>query len=179
VHYSSVRFAWDLGQVFGFNAAYALDLHPLIAVLRNPAEFIDATHCPGTYLVLEGPGYVPEFGRCAMHRTAFAAGFSPIGVVLQRPVVGRVAVNGELTIGTLLFSDRMPYPNGSRFNAFLGAGAGVEVALSKKTAAILRYRLDHISNAGMAEFNPGLGTHSIHLGVSRALRLKSLDRNAL
>ena len=177
VYSSTVRFAWSTGQDAIFNASYAVDFHPLVAVPHNPARFIDATHCPGTYATPDGPGYVEEFGKCAMHRTAYATGVSPIGLVLQRQLVGRLSAGAELTIGGLLFTDRMPYPNGSKFNYFLGAGAALEIALSAKTAAVVRYRLDHISNAGMGEFIPGLGAHTIHLGVSRAFRAKPFGRS--
>jgi hypothetical protein len=186
VYYSAIRFAWRLGRIFGTTASYALDLHPVVALAGNPAKFIEATRCDGGYaggpVVMDaasGPGYLEEFGMCAMHRTAFGGGASPIGLVIERPVVGRLSASGELTVGGLLFTDPMPYPNGSKFNYFLGVGFALEFAISPRSAAGIRYRLDHMSNAGMGEFNPGLGTHSIHLGVSRALRAKPPGRNAL
>lgn len=66
------------------------------------------------------------------------------------------------------------------FSSGLGIGCVATQLFSNDLCRVMfRYRLDHMSSAGMGEFNPDLGTDSVHLGVSRAFRAPARNGKTL
>ena len=57
-----------------------------------------------------------------------------------------------------------------RENFLLQGGPGLLVVLSDTTALTVGYRLQHISNAGVCQFNVGINSSALYLGVSYLFR---------
>jgi opacity protein-like surface antigen len=55
-------------------------------------------------------------------------------------------------------------------NFLLQGGPGVLVLLSDTTALTVGYRFQHISNASLCSFNPGINSSALYVGVSYLFR---------
>ena len=101
------------------------------------------------------------------HRAyAYGIGGSPIGA--QVNFVHFRHVEPFLTSGGgfLYFNHRM-FGTTQQFNFTAQLGAGVQLFTSSRRAAIdLGYKYHHISNANLANQNPGLDSHMLFVGLS-------------
>ena len=66
----------------------------------------------------------------------------------------------------MLFTSRKVPPGEKHFNYTLFVGAGLELAVSKRQAIQVDYRLHHISNADTGPMNPGINLHTLLLGLA-------------
>jgi hypothetical protein len=106
---------------------------------------------------LEGDDGSANFvGGSAIARWAF------VGTGRYRPYL-------EGGVGVLLGESRLPQTDCS-VNFLLQAGPGVLVFLSDTTVLTVGYRFQHISNGGACQFNTGINSSAIYLGVSRLFR---------
>jgi hypothetical protein len=55
-------------------------------------------------------------------------------------------------------------------NFLLQAGPGILLVLSDTTALTVGYRFQHISNASLCSFNPGINSSALYVGISRLFR---------
>jgi|SRR5580700_3914883 len=108
---------------------------------------------------------VPVFLVFQPANTAYGVGFDPLGLKWNFVRRGRFSPYVELTGGTLFTNQSVPtYTNTVNFmdQAALGMHIlGVEHNISVE----LRYM--HISNAGLANLNPGVNTVQVRLGVGK------------
>ena len=108
---------------------------------------------------------VPVFLAFQPANTAYGAGFDPLGLKWNFERHGRFSPYLELTGGTLFTNQNVPaYTN--TVNFMDQAALGMHILGAKHNVTVeLRYM--HISNAGLANLNPGVNTVQVRLGIGR------------
>jgi lipid A 3-O-deacylase len=108
---------------------------------------------------------VPVFFVFQPANTAYGVGFDPLGLKWNFQRHGRLSPYFELTGGALFTDHNVPI-NANRVNFMDQAALGVHI-LGAKHSVSLELRYMHISNAGLANLNPGINTVQVRLGVGR------------
>jgi hypothetical protein len=102
--------------------------------------------------------------------TAYGAGFNALGLKWNFERHGRVSPYFELTGGALFTNHSVPmYTNTVNFTPSAAFGTHI---LGEKYNWSAEVRYLHISNAGLGNFNPGLNTVEVRLGVGRFWKRK-------
>jgi hypothetical protein len=97
--------------------------------------------------------------------TAYGVGFNPFALKWDFERRGRLSPYFELSGGTLFTDHSVPtYTNSVNFTSAAALGTHV---LGEKYNWSVELRYLHISNAGLANFNPGLNTVQVRVGVGR------------
>ena len=97
--------------------------------------------------------------------TAYAGGFNPLVLKWNFVRRGRFSPYFELSGGTLFSSKNIPtYTNTVNFSPSAALGTHI---LGEKYNWSIDVRYLHISNAGLGDYNPGLNTVQVRLGVGR------------
>jgi opacity protein-like surface antigen len=101
------------------------------------------------------------------HRSyAYGVGGSPIGAQVNFVHFRRVEPFLTSGGGFLYFNHRM-FGTTQQFNFTAQLGGGVQLfTSSRRTAIDLGYKYHHISNANLANQNPGLDSHMLFVGLS-------------
>jgi lipid A 3-O-deacylase len=108
---------------------------------------------------------VPVFLIFQPANTAYGVGFDPLGLKWNFERHGRLSPYLELTGGTVFTDHNVPtYAN--TVNFMDQAALGVHI-LGAKHNVSLELRYMHISNAGLANLNPGINTVQVRLGVGK------------
>jgi lipid A 3-O-deacylase len=108
---------------------------------------------------------VPVFLIFQPANTAYGVGFDPLGLKWNFQRRGRVSPYLELTGGTI-FTDHS-VPTGTNPVNFMDQAAFGVHLLGPRHNVSLELRYMHISNAGLANLNPGVNTVQVRLGVGR------------
>ena len=108
---------------------------------------------------------VPAFLVFQPTNTAYGAGFSPLGLKWNFERHGWLSPYLELN-GGMLFTDHN-VPTGTNSVNFTSAAALGTHILGAKYNWSLELRYLHISNAGLGNYNPGLNTVEVRLGIGR------------
>jgi len=108
---------------------------------------------------------VPAFFVFQPANTAYGVGFDPLGLKWNFQRRGRLSPYLELTGGTL-FTDHNVPTNTNRVNFTDQAAVGTHI-LGARHNLSLELRYMHISNAGLANLNPGINTVQVRLGVGK------------
>ncbi|HKI26461.1 MAG TPA: acyloxyacyl hydrolase [Candidatus Sulfotelmatobacter sp.] len=111
---------------------------------------------------------VPVFFVFQPANTAYGVGFDPLGLKWNFQRHGRVSPYFELT-GGALFTDHNVPTGTNKVNFMDQAALGTHI-LGAKYNVSLEVRFMHISNAGLANLNPGINTVQVRLGVGRFFR---------
>ncbi len=111
---------------------------------------------------------VPIFLVFQPANTAYGVGFDPLGLKWNFQRRGRISPYLELTGGTL-FTDHNVPTNTNTVNFMDQAALGMHI-LGPRYNVSLELRYMHISNAGLANLNPGVNTVQVRLGVGRFFR---------
>lgn len=82
---------------------------------------------------------------------------------------GRVRPYVEAGAGVLLGETRLQQTD-CDVNFLLQGGPGLLVVLSESTTLTIAYRFQHISNAALCAFNPGINSSALYLGVNYLFR---------
>ena len=97
--------------------------------------------------------------------TAYGGGFNPLGLKWNFVRHGRFSPYFELSGGVLFSRKDIPtYTNNVNFTPSAALGTHI---LGEKYNWSIDVRYLHISNAGLGDFNPGLNTVQVRLGVGR------------
>jgi hypothetical protein len=97
--------------------------------------------------------------------TAYGVGFNPLALKWDFERRRRLSPYIELSGGTLFTDHSVPtYTNTVNFTSAAALGTHV---LGEKYNWSVELRYLHISNAGLANFNPGLNTVQVRVGVGR------------
>ncbi len=97
--------------------------------------------------------------------TAYGVGFNPFALKWNFERRGRLSPYFELSGGTLFSNHSVPtYTDTVNFTSAAALGTHV---LGEKYNWSVELRYLHISNAGLANFNPGLNTVQVRVGVGR------------
>jgi hypothetical protein len=108
---------------------------------------------------------VPVFFIFQPANTAYGVGFDPLGLKWNFVRRGRFSPFLELTGGVVLTDHAVPtYTNTVNFMDQAAFGTHI---LGKKYNWSLELRYMHISNAGLANLNPGVNTVQVRLGIGR------------
>jgi hypothetical protein len=108
---------------------------------------------------------VPVFLAFQPANTAYGAGFDPLGLKWNFERRGRFSPYLELTGGVLFTNQNVPaYAN--TVNFMDQAALGMHI-LGEKYNWSLELRYMHISNAGLADLNPGVNTVQVRLGIGK------------
>lgn len=105
---------------------------------------------------------VPAFVVLQKQNTAYGAGVNPFAFKWAFDTHGAVVPYFEIGGGTLFTNTQVPAGT-SRINFTTGGAVGLHFLCTKHNySAEIRYM--HISNAGLATFNPGINTVQLRLG---------------
>ncbi len=108
---------------------------------------------------------VPVFLVFQPANTAYGVGFSPLGLKWNFERHGRLSPYFELNGGMLVTNHNVP--TGTNNVNFTSAAALGTHILAAKYNWSLEARYLHISNAGLGNYNPGLNTVEVRLGIGR------------
>jgi hypothetical protein len=97
--------------------------------------------------------------------TAYGAGLNPLNLKWNFATRGHVRPYLELSGGVLFTTQKVPRAT-SKVNFTPSAAFGTHF-LGPKYAWTIEARYLHISNAGLGDFNPGINTFEVRLGVGR------------
>jgi len=139
--------AFDLGFRYG----WVITGRHLPGILRGRFEYtVDAVP---VYLIFQ-PANTP-----------YAGGFDPLGLKWNFERRGRLSPYLELSGGVLFSNHDIPaYTNTVNFSPSAALGTHV---LGEKYNWSVEVRYLHISSAGLGNYNPGLNTVQVRLGVGR------------
>jgi hypothetical protein len=102
--------------------------------------------------------------------TAYGWGFNPLGLKWNFVRRGRFSPYFELSGGALFSKQNIPtYTNTVNFTPTAALGTHI---LGEKYNWSVDVRYLHISNAGLGDYNPGLNTVQVRLGVGRFWKRK-------
>jgi hypothetical protein len=108
---------------------------------------------------------VPVFFIFQPANTAYGVGFDPLGLKWNFVRRGRLSPFLELTGGVVLTDHAVPtYTNTVNFMDQAAFGTHI---LGEKYNWSLELRYMHISNAGLANLNPGVNTVQVRLGIGK------------
>jgi hypothetical protein len=108
---------------------------------------------------------VPVFLAFQPANTAYGAGFDPLGLKWNFERRGHFSPYLELTGGVLFTNQNVPaYTNTVNFMDQAALGTHI---LGEKYNWSIEVRYMHISNAGLADLNPGVNTVQVRLGVGK------------
>jgi lipid A 3-O-deacylase len=96
----------------------------------------------------------------------YTAGISPLQLRYNFAAGRCILPFFEIGGAVLVSKEKVP-ENTSRVNFLTFGGAGVHIFKSQKTDFQMGMRFQHISNAGIADLNPGINTLYFFLGLSR------------
>ena len=108
---------------------------------------------------------VPVFWVFQKGSTAYGAGINPFAFKWALDTHGSVVPYFEIGGGTLFTNVKTP-PGTSRVNFTTGGALGLHFLRSKYNIST-EVRFMHISNAGIANLNPGINTIQVRLGFGR------------
>jgi hypothetical protein len=97
--------------------------------------------------------------------TVYGVGINPINLKWNFATDGRFHPYVELGGGTLFTTEKVPR-NTSKVNFTPSAAIGTHL-LGPKYAWTIEARYLHISNAGLGDFNPGINTFEVRLGLGK------------
>lgn len=162
---TAVRASHPLVVAPRFRLESTVDLFPLvIATANRDYTYVDVpSGCSGvTFCEFAGVVSIPS------RHTAYAAGIAPLGfegiVALSR----RVGISAGVEGGALYFNRRIPDPGETRFNFMADGNVALRVSLGAAGPVVIGgFQLNHISNGGMGNVNPGMDSHLLFVGFER------------
>lgn len=113
---------------------------------------------------------VPAYLIFERRSTVYGIGLNPLNLKWNFATRGKIAPYLELSGGTLFTTSKVP-PRTSSVNFTPSAAFGTHI-LGKSCAWTIEARYLHISNAGLGDFNPGINTFEVRLGVGRFRKSK-------
>jgi hypothetical protein len=137
----------------GWGLEIPLRVVPLMLVRNNPVS--------SAYRNGHGWTMSPDTPR----GSTLGAGVRPLAL---RGGVGSesVRLHAQIAAGVFGFGTPLFASNAKRLNFAYEMGVGVSVAVQRAGRAVLGFRRDHLSNAGLGEVNPGLNSHVAYLGFT-------------
>lgn len=169
----ALRLTWPIGQVRDGPPLpafeWTIDLIP-VALISPPLVSLRGTGvpCPDEEICVLPPDPNTRDGRFPPG-TAFGVGVAPIGVTRRFRRASTVSPFAGVTGGLLYFERRVPTTQASKLNFTASLVIGLRLGPPDHAAATVSYRLHHLSNAGLSDENPGLGSHLLSIGFHRPL----------
>jgi Lipid A 3-O-deacylase (PagL) len=116
---------------------------------------------------------VPVFVVFQQSGPIYGAGLNPFAFKWNFETHGRHAPYFEIGGGTLFTHEQVPVGT-SRVNFTSGGALGINIP-SRKGYWFAELRLMHISNASLADRNPGINTLQVRIGLGRFGRRRTLE----
>ena len=155
---AAVRATWQLRDRSAYRLAYAIDFIPL-ALTTQPVGFnTNRRVCPPAE-----PCLFSAVNRIFPDGRVYGFGISPLGAAATFRPKRTVQLLLDTTVGALWFTKPVPVTNGSRFNFTASVGAGAAIMTKDDRGIGFGYRFHHLSNARLAQSNPGLASHMAYL----------------
>jgi hypothetical protein len=162
---AGVRASWPVWRSEHAMLEYTLDLIPLALISDGPAPIAPGGRCQWSDCGTNG---FPLAGSPGAERLrAYGAGLAPLGVELTLRRTSRLRVHAGASGGALLFSRAVPLEPASHFNFTADMGVGVTIVPRGSYGVTLGYRFHHISNGGLAPWNPAVASHMLVVGARR------------
>lgn len=142
-----------------------VDVFPLVVATGN------RDYSPSNFPVCNGPTLCLGDGRewlAPSRHTAYGAGVAPLGFEGVGSLGRRVALQIGVSGGAVIFNRRIPDPGETRFNFMADGNAAIRFAVIPGRATVVAgFRLNHISNGGQGQVNPGMDSHLLFVGFER------------
>lgn len=90
-------------------------------------------------------------------------GLKPAG--LRGWIGGDLRLEADASAGILRFGTPLFAANGAQLNFVYEMGVGLRLPWLARGGVVVGYRRHHVSNAGLAEVNPGLDSHILYVGL--------------
>jgi hypothetical protein len=74
-------------------------------------------------------------------------------------------LEADASAGVLRFGTPLLAANAAKLNFVYEMGVGLRMSWLAQGGVVVGYRRHHVSNAGLAEVNPGLNSHMLFLGL--------------
>jgi hypothetical protein len=143
---------------------YTIDLIPVVASTEMPEYIVRTVPCgAGTQR-----GCSMQVSELSGMHTAHGLGAAPVGFVGRWRVSHAVGLQLRASGGMVYFSQAVPDPLGCTLNFTADAGIVADVRVANRLALVVGSRLNHISNGGRGQVNPGMNSRMIELGLSLA-----------
>lgn len=143
----------NLGRV-----SFAPELLPAVGTSHNRKQIFPP--CPYS-TALNASGCVRSISY-----SAFGAGVLPLALRLETPTARRLGLLARIDGGGVWFNERIPTPEGARFNFLARATVGVAMRLTHRGWISAGVSHLHASNAGRGEVNPGIDANLLTLGTA-------------
>ena len=169
-----IRMNWRLAGSGGSTFGYFGEFIPLAVVTSNPIVVRPLEDCVVDHPEWADQGTVPAieyFEACAERSaSAYGVGVTPLGIWGRFARANGTAFVTDLSVGAVMFDKTMPYPTATRLNYNITLGTAIEIPLANRRFMSIGYHLQHLSNAGQGDFNPGVAAHAIQVGWGRRAR---------
>ncbi len=142
----------------GFEVAYDPQILPIIISEGTADDNLHVSLCRGTHYCAKKTSPSPW--------TTNATGFGilPLGFTVLAPVAPRLRFQLRGAAGAIRLSDPVPLMEGHKFNFLAEASTSFEVRVSPSVALTAGMVLNHISNGGTSNINPGMNSRMLELG---------------
>lgn len=160
----AVRLTWELARSQRFALDYILDAVPAarVSMVRDDADPPFCSEAAPGEPCVNSPVISDK-------RPVLGFGVAPLGIQLRHRSGSRVQTYADLSGGVLRFAREMPMDGAARVNFTAQLGAGVLLGRPGRLGMALGYKFYHISNAWMAQHNPGIDNHMLVIGVQQIL----------
>ncbi len=150
---AGLRCTWLIAGSSDWRLDYAADVIPVAVMTRT--VLLPERGTPTGRLSGEPRGAV------------YGIGAVPLGLNGQRRIAGTWWVTLGTGAGMVGFAHDVPLPGARKLNFLLTGSLGAEAGISGRLRLLGGVRLDHLSNANSAYYNPGANFVTFYLGVSR------------
>ena len=153
---TNLRAEWVIETAGPFGLATTMDLVPLAVVSRRAGPLRDCwTTVPSGRSQCQSAEGAPTYG----------VGAQPLGIKLYLANQPRARLFGGGSVGMLFFNRDMPISGSRRMNFAVEYGVGVEVSSVGRSAVVLGWKFQHMSNGYTSPINPGLDVNMLYLGL--------------
>ena len=155
---TDLRSEWVLEDAGPFALATTMDLVPLVVVSRRAGPLRDCwTNQPSGRSQCQSAESAPTYG----------AGAHPLGIKLYLANGARARLFAGGSVGMLFFNREMPIVGSNRMNFAVEYGGGVEANALGRSAIVVGWKFQHMSNGYTSPLNPGLDVNMLYLGLLR------------
>lgn len=139
-----------------------VDVFPLVVGTGN------RDYTPTGSTVCNGPALCVGDGHqwlIPSRHTAYGAGFAPLGFEGIAALGPRLALQVGVLGGAVMFNRRIPDPGETRFNFMADGSAALRIAVRPGGPSVVAgFRVNHISNGGQGQVNPGMDSRLLFVG---------------
>lgn len=114
----------------------------------------------GSEILAAGRIKFPENGIDGPKDKQYGIGINP--AIVQAPLFNNFFISG--TGGIIIFPETFPDAFGTKLNFVFDFGIGYEFDVSSANKIQFGYQLQHISNGGTGQVNPGIDFHMFYVG---------------